>query len=60
MGQKLFQNILRSYLQAGGVDAGMAAHKLVAVYDIFIDQKLHLMTSIIHQSEQTDRTRCNI
>ena len=53
-GKHLFDQIRRPHAEAGGIDAGMAS-EIFAVQHLFIDQQLHLMFLIVHQTEYTDR-----
>lgn len=53
-GKHLFDQIRRPHAEAGGIDAGVAS-EIFAVQHLFIDQQLHLMFLIVHQTEYTDR-----
>ena len=50
----LFDQIRRPHAEAGGIDAGVAP-EIFTVQHLFIDQQLHLMLRIVHQSQHTDR-----
>lgn len=54
-GKHLFDQIHRPHPEAGGIDAGVAS-EIFAVQHLFIDQQLHLMFLIVHQSQHADRT----
>lgn len=50
-----FDQIRRPHPEAGGIDAGVAS-EIFAVQHLLIDQQLHLMFLIVHQSQHADRT----
>lgn len=54
-GKHLFDQIRRPHPEAGGIDAGMAS-EIFTVQHLLIDQQLHLMFLIVHQSQHADRT----
>ena len=54
-GKHLFDQIRRPHAEAGGIDAGMAS-EIFTVQHLLIDQQLHLMFLIVHQSQHADRT----
>lgn len=58
--KKFFENVGGTDLQAGCVDAGMTADERMVVDYIFVNQKPHPVLSIVHQTEDTDRSRCDI
>ena len=55
----LFDQICRPHAKAGGIDTGVAP-EIFAVQHLLIDQQLHLMFLIVHQTEHTDRSGSDI
>lgn len=51
--EELFQQVGSKELQAGGVNAGMAANIFMAANNRLVDQQLDLVGMVIHQPQDT-------